>query len=125
MYCWKCGKENRDQASFCKHCGAQLTDATRADTSTTKPTQDTSHVEHVPATEYVLPDNYAKLCPQCGGAMFVHETTERRSFKKTKYIILYFVPIVGWLLLFLIYLNVRDKVTTVTTCERCGYSEKG
>lgn len=78
-----------------------------------------------PEQEYVLPNKYAKLCPKCGAAMFIHETSERRSFKKTKYFILWFVPIIGWLLLFLIYINIRDKVTTVMVCERCHYEEKG
>ncbi len=23
-YCWKCGKENRDSAAFCRYCGVSL-----------------------------------------------------------------------------------------------------
>lgn len=29
MYCWKCGKENRDSAAFCRYCGVSLNMATK------------------------------------------------------------------------------------------------
>lgn len=29
MYCWKCGKENRDSAAFCRYCGVSLDMATK------------------------------------------------------------------------------------------------
>ena len=30
MYCWKCGKENRDENRFCTSCGAELKKAGQA-----------------------------------------------------------------------------------------------
>ena len=38
MYCWKCGKENRDSAAFCRYCGSPQT--IRNSGSSIKPTEE-------------------------------------------------------------------------------------
>lgn len=129
MYCWNCGKENRHGALYCRYCGKKLTTAFETKDIANdelsvlkKQTSSRDNVDHE-TDQCSRISRGVKRCPKCGGAMFVHETTERRSFWKIDFVLFYIVPVIGWLLLFLIYLNVRDKVTSTLVCEQCGYTE--
>ncbi len=54
-YCWKCGAELRDEAAFCKHCGAEMTPRTPEKERKPEPREtrdeDSPIVEEYPAEE--------------------------------------------------------------------------
>lgn len=147
MYCWKCGKENREEAQYCKHCGIQLFSDPQAQTA--QPAPISSEVEVPIEQEYVLPNNYAKLCPTCGGAMFSTEIPKRSMSTGTKVAwwltgILIGLPLILWITspyqflgvmifpivaipsaVYAFYQTHKNRARTVLRCERCQYEEKG
>lgn len=65
------------------------------------------------------------LCPKCNGDMIVQavsETNKRGCFGTLFLIILLFIPILGWIALFMIIRGRKSKTNTIAVCQHCGYS---
>ena len=150
MYCWKCGKENRDSAAFCRYCGSPQT--ARNSGSSIKPTEEndaenTNNAEEQIQNSYTLPFNYVKLCPKCSGAMFVTEIPRtsisiggKIAFGIVCLLIIFplistmtspfgtilmLAPIIAIpALIYFCYQLYKHRSKTVLRCERCGYEEK-
>lgn len=153
MYCWKCGKENRDSAAFCRYCGSPQT-IHNSSANITQPTEEnaaehTNNVEEQIQSSYTLPFNYAKLCPKCNGAMFSTEIPRTKIcvglggrimfyicwFFILCYIAFIFSPAFGVYfvypsllssisIIYVLYQLYKHRSKTVLRCERCGYEEK-
>ncbi|HEY4694449.1 MAG TPA: RDD family protein [Candidatus Nanoarchaeia archaeon] len=61
MYCYKCGKENKEEARFCKDCGAELKDRSVLSSAT----EEKSDSETCKNCGKELPHN-SKFCRFCG-----------------------------------------------------------
>ena len=68
------------------------------------------------------------ICAKCGEAMQMQtatQTKKRGLFTILFYIILLFVPVVGWIALFALLIGSRkQEAVTFAVCPRCGYREK-
>jgi uncharacterized OB-fold protein len=66
-------------------------------------------------------------CPKCGGEMqmqAVAETNKRGCLTVLIYIILLFIPIIGWIALFMLLRGRKSKTVTYAVCQSCGYKGK-
>lgn len=62
-------------------------------------------------------------CPRCGGFMNVQAVTvirKRGCLTTLFYIFLLFLPVVGWIALFLLLRGKRSKEKSVAVCQQCG-----
>lgn len=70
----------------------------------------------------------ALFCPECGSPHIsmqaVNETQQRSCLAVLGYIILLFVPVVGWIALFLLLRGRKSKTVTYAVCQNCGHSWK-
>lgn len=67
------------------------------------------------------------ICPKCGGEMQVQAVAEiqkRGCFTVLLYIILLFIPIIGWIALFMLLRGKKSKTFSYAVCQNCGYKEK-
>ena len=66
-------------------------------------------------------------CPKCGHGMQVQavaEVKKRGCLTVLFYIILLFIPIFGWIVLFLLLRGQKSKTVTYRVCQFCGYQRK-
>lgn len=66
-------------------------------------------------------------CPKCGTplqAQVTSETQKRGCLTVILYIILLFIPIVGWIALFCLLRGKKSKTVTYMVCPNCGYRRK-
>lgn len=63
-------------------------------------------------------------CPRCGSenvqVQAVSEIKSRGCFTVLLYIILLFVPIVGWIALFMLLRGQKSKTVNYAVCQTCG-----
>lgn len=64
------------------------------------------------------------ICPKCGGEMHaqvISEIQKRGILTVLLYIVLLFVPIIGWIALFMLLQGRKSKTVTYAVCQSCGY----
>ena len=63
-------------------------------------------------------------CPRCGGNRIqiqaVSELKKRGCFSVLLYIILLFVPVIGWIALFMLLRGRKSKTASYAVCQDCG-----
>lgn len=63
-------------------------------------------------------------CPRCGSeyvqVQAVSEIRKRSCLTVLLYIILLFVPVIGWIALFLLLRGKKSKTRTYAICQTCG-----
>jgi len=68
------------------------------------------------------------LCKKCSAEMqmqTVSQTKKRGVLTILFYIVLLFIPVVGWIALFALLAGSRkQEAVTFAVCPRCGYREK-
>jgi heme/copper-type cytochrome/quinol oxidase subunit 2 len=66
-------------------------------------------------------------CPKCGSfmdAQAVPEIRKRGCLLTLFYIILLFVPVIGWIALFCLIRGRRSRTVTYGVCQNCGYRRR-
>lgn len=66
-------------------------------------------------------------CPKCGTEMQAQVTSEmkkRGCLTVLLYIVLLFIPIIGWIALFMLLRGRKSKTVTYMVCPNCGYKKK-
>ena len=67
-------------------------------------------------------------CPKCGSnnvqVQAVNELKNRGCFTTLLYIILLFIPIIGWIALALLIKGRKSRTVTWMVCQDCGYRQK-
>lgn len=128
MYCWNCGKENRQDALYCRYCGEKLTtafetkDIANGELSVfEKQTSSMDNVDHE-TDQYSRISRGVRQCPKCGGAMFVHHGTAQHTYQETAHKHRYVRALFGALPLFFVHLATREKAPDTIQCEQCGYT---
>lgn len=68
------------------------------------------------------------VCPKCNSAnvsvQAVAETKNRGCLTTLLYIVLLFVPIIGWIALYMLIKGKKSKTKTYAVCQQCGYRWK-
>ena len=63
-------------------------------------------------------------CPKCGGPMQVQAVSElqkRGCLTVIFYLILLCIPILGWIVLFILLRGRKSKIKSYAVCQRCGF----
>ena len=64
------------------------------------------------------------VCPKCGSenvqVQAVAETKKRGCFTVLLYIFLLFIPIIGWIALFMLLRGKKSKTVSYALCQNCG-----
>ena len=64
------------------------------------------------------------VCPKCGSTnvsiQAVAEQKKRGCLTVLLYIILLFLPVVGWIALFMLLRGKKSKTVTYVVCQNCG-----
>jgi DNA-directed RNA polymerase subunit RPC12/RpoP len=67
-------------------------------------------------------------CPKCGstniGVQVVSETKKRDCLTVLFMLILLFIPILGWIVLFILLTGQSSKTQKYAICHNCGHSKK-
>ena len=67
------------------------------------------------------------ICPKCGSEMqaqAVSEIKKRGCLTVLLYIILLFIPIIGWIALIMLLRGRKSQTKTYMVCPKCGYMNK-
>ena len=63
-------------------------------------------------------------CPRCGSfnvnVQAVNEVQRRGCLSTIIYIILLFVPVIGWIALFMLIRGKKSKTSSFMVCQNCG-----
>lgn len=63
-------------------------------------------------------------CPKCGSenvsVQAVAETQKRGCFTVLLYIILFCIPVIGWIALFCLLRGKKSKTKNYAVCQQCG-----
>jgi uncharacterized OB-fold protein len=65
-----------------------------------------------------------KICPQCQAEMSIQAVSEihkRGCLTTLIYIILLFIPVVGWIILFLLVRGNKSETVSIAVCQNCGH----
>lgn len=107
MYCKKCGKELGANAKFCGGCGAVM-DRPATNQGSTPGMNQTGGL----------------VCKKCGFKSItisaVSEMPKRGCLSTLLIIILFFIPIIGWIALFMILRGRKSETVTYAVCQNCG-----
>lgn len=63
-------------------------------------------------------------CPHCGGVMQVQAVSEmkkRGCLSILLYILLFCIPVIGWIALFMLLRGRKSKTISMAVCQNCGY----
>ena len=64
------------------------------------------------------------ICPKCGSeniqVQALAETKKRGCFTVLLYIFLLFIPIIGWIALFMLLRGKKSKTVSYALCQNCG-----
>lgn len=67
------------------------------------------------------------VCPKCGNEMQVQAVAEMRKrgcLTTLFYILLLFIPVIGWIALFFLLRGRKSKTVNYHVCQKCGYRKK-
>ena len=109
MYCWNCGKENRQDALYCRYCGEKLTTAFE--------TKDIANGELS-----VLKNKHRQGTMLIMKPISVHHGTAQHTYQETAHKHRYVRALFGALPLFFVHLATREKAPDTIQCEQCGYT---
>lgn len=71
-------------------------------------------------------DEVKIVCPRCGGDVQIQAVSElkkRGCLSILLYIVLLFIPIIGWIALFCLLRGRKSKTVSYRVCQKCGYRE--
>lgn len=64
------------------------------------------------------------VCPKCGSenvqVQAVAETKKRSCFAALLYVVLLFIPVIGWIALFMLLRGKKSKTVSYALCQNCG-----
>lgn len=146
IVCKNCGYNNDDDSTFCYQCGAKLLNGQYEEQPLQHEYQNQQNYYQQPSTQlstgiiqpiYYYPQqqhgythhNYFRACPRCGNTHFLYNQVVKKGencgcLGIGLCIILFFIPIIGWIALgVLIHSLNKTTVSVYATCQNCGYSQ--
>ncbi|WMJ24348.1 hypothetical protein RBG61_06685 [Paludicola sp. MB14-C6] len=104
--CPNCGCKCKDITQVCPNCKANITNQS-------------------PMSQGYQYNQYGLRCLRCGSPYLTFQTVAESKGRNAGlvllYIILFFIPIVGWIALFCLLVGGGTKTTTYAVCQSCGF----